>query len=121
MRVGLLFVSLVSSGCVSNGDMLTDVRRSARAESVGYTDVNSICIDYCHHSRESGPYAMIIDGTRYRYPEDSLRLLRAAERLEPSEIENVVAIKGPAAMQRYHTDGRGVILITTRSAKQLAR
>jgi hypothetical protein len=59
---------------------------------------------------------MIIDGTAYRLPEDSVRMLRAQKRLKPSEIVNVEIIPGIAAAQRYHTDGRPVVRITTRHA-----
>jgi hypothetical protein len=61
---------------------------------------------------------MIIDGIAYRFPEDSVRMLRAGKRLRPSEIENVEVIPGIAAAQRYHTDGRPVIRITTRRARR---
>ena len=56
---------------------------------------------------------MIIDGTAYRVPEDSVRMLK---RLKPSEIENVEIIPGIAAAQRYHTNGRPVVRITTTRA-----
>jgi len=73
------------------------------------------CLD-CHHGQISGPYVMIIDGTAYRLPEDSVRMLRAQKWLKPSEIENVEIIPGIAAARRYHTDGRPVVRITTRRA-----
>jgi len=73
------------------------------------------CLD-CHHGQISGPYVMIIDGTAYRLPEDSVRMLRAQKRLRPSEIENIEIIPGIVAAQRYHTDGRPIVRITTRRA-----
>ena len=72
------------------------------------------CLD-CHNGQISGPYVMIIDGTTYRVPEDSVRILK---RLRPSDIENVELIHAIAAMQRYHTDGRPVVRITTKRAHQ---
>jgi hypothetical protein len=60
---------------------------------------------------------MIIDGAAYRFPEDSARPCRATKRLRPEYIETLEVCKCNAASQRYYTDGRPVILITTKRAK----
>lgn len=60
---------------------------------------------------------MIVDGTRYRFPEDSVRLLRVTSRLVPENIESIEVISALVATQLYHTDGRPAILIRSKRAK----
>lgn len=70
-----------------------------------------VCIDSCN-PRPLRTYLLIADGVTYRFPEDSAAIVRWSELLHVSEIENVNLVKGPAALQRYPTDGRPVIVIT---------
>lgn len=67
----------------------------------------------CDCTHVSRPYVMIIDGTQYRFPEDSARLLRLKQ-LPPSDIESLQVVAGPVSKERYRTDGRPVILIRTK-------
>ena len=59
---------------------------------------------------------MIIDGTAYRFPEDSARMLRVGKQLQPSDIESLYVVRGLVASERYHSGGRSVILIKTKRA-----
>ena len=58
---------------------------------------------------------MIIDGTAYRMPEDSARV---GKRLQPIDIDEIQVIAGVAASQRYHTDGRPVVLVKTKRSRK---
>jgi hypothetical protein len=64
----------------------------------------------------SAPYLMIIDGTSYRIPQDSARMLRVGKQLQPSDIESVYVVRGLVAWERYHSGGRPVVLIKTKRA-----
>jgi hypothetical protein len=59
---------------------------------------------------------MIIDGTAYRFSQDSARILRDGKQLQPNAIESLEVIAGAVATERYHSAGRPVVLIKTKQA-----
>lgn len=72
-----------------------------------------ICIDECGQP-PIRTYLLIIDGMRLRMPEDSLAINELTARIPASEIEHIEIFKGPSAMQKYATDGRPALVVTTK-------
>src|SRR4051812_28703980 len=52
--------------------------------------------------RVTAPYLMIIDGSTYRFPEDSVRMFRVEKQLQPSDIDSLYSVHGALATERYH-------------------
>ncbi|MFL5612991.1 MAG: hypothetical protein ACJ796_04950 [Gemmatimonadaceae bacterium] len=138
MRIAGLLTLYLTTACVGNRVATLDASRSMSLDAVRLTTPDSArllapdthglivrlptskasvrprCFDCGPHV--SAPYLMIIDGTTYRFPEDSARILRDGKQFQPSVIESLDVIAGEVATERYHSAGRPVILIKIKQA-----
>jgi len=77
------------------------------------------CYD-CHHQQLSGPLLYVIDGTTYRVPEDSARSFKTWSQLQAKDIQSIEIVTGEVAQQRYGSQGRPAIVITTKRSSDSA-